>query len=348
MYVKVVALTLFILLNILPISSFAAQNSLLVMSTAIYDIIGNTDDSYLEKLCDEHNIKQGSTKRITQDKLKEILEQTTINHESSGGSAANTAAIFANLGGNVTFLGPVGDDKYGHKFAQSLKSHNTKIALPYSKSYNTGIVACLVNNEVDRTMFAYTGSDFNFNKVSIDKLKNYDMIFTDGYTLFNPCFTELLSNITEKLSSHKVALSLSSEQVVNQFKSYLLDKLLKITVIFANKNELMTLFDTTSTEDAIKKFQNLGNIGVFTLGKEGSVIVTKNKVIKIPVFPAKKIVDTTGAGDSYAAGFLYGYLNGFSLKKSGELGSKIAAQIVSFQGALPQHNLKKMIPSDKN
>ena len=188
-----------------------------------------------------------------------------------------------------------------------------------------------MNNEGDRTMFAYTGSDFNFNTVPIKKLKNYDMIFTDKYTLFNPGFPELLGNIIENPNFHQVSLSLSSEQVISQFREYLIDKLPKIKIIFANTNELMALFDTNSTEDAIKKFQNLGNIAIFTLGKEGSVIVSKNKVIKVPVFPAKKVVDTTGPGDSYAAGFLYGYLNGFSLRKSGELGSKIAAQIVSIK-----------------
>ena len=94
MNIRIFALLITLLLNLISISSFVAQNSLLIISTAMYDIIGKTDDSYKEKLCDEHNIKQGSTKRITHDKLKKILEQTTINHESSGGSTANTAAIF--------------------------------------------------------------------------------------------------------------------------------------------------------------------------------------------------------------------------------------------------------------
>ncbi len=302
---------------------------ILGIGNAIVDVICKVDDNYIL----QNNLTKGLMKLIfDESEFKKLLSNLTIEKTVSGGSVANSIVGLSQLGNNVGFVGKVADDDFGSKYEEGLKNENVNFC--YSKKKEilpTGTCLILVTPDSERTMCTFLGTAGKINEDDLDiKIINQsEIIFLEGYLWDEgdpkKAFDKAINN------SSKVAMSLSDQFCVDRHKPHFLNLVKnKLDIIFANEGEITSLIGAKNFNDVISFGKELKKHLIITRGNKGAVSINNNEVVEIGVKKDLKIVDLTGAGDLFAAGYLHGYINQFSqkecLKKGTELSSKIIQQ----------------------
>ena len=316
---------------------------LLGIGNAITDILVKVDYNFLEKM--ELNIgAMQLTDYETINKTINLFKDTKV---SAGGSVANTISMVANLGNRCAFIGRRKNDTQGKLFSESMSSSN--ILLPnseveFGKASSTCLVMITPNGE--RTMLTYLGASTNLTEDDVDLalIENSKIVYLEGYLFDLPEAKKLFFTLADKQEElgFEFALSLSDPFCVTRHKEdflKLLDK--KVKIVFSNQEEIETLFSCT-VEKALINSSDKILINISTLGEKGAMVYSNGNLIKKDSFSVE-VKDTTGAGDSFAAGFLHGYINNFPLDKCAEVGNFCASETVKVIGARPEVNVKEIL-----
>ena len=304
---------------------------ILGIGNAIVDVICKVEDSFLS----ENNLTKSTMKLVDEIEFKKLLSNLKIEETISGGSVANSIVGLSQLGNKVGFIGKVNEDELGDKYEEGLKKE--KVEYFYFKKkeeLSTGTCLILITPDSERTMCTFLGiaGKINENDVDINAVKNSEIIFLEGYLWDegNPkkAFDKAIQN------SNKVAMSLSDLFCVERHKPYFLDLVKnKLNITFANEQEILSLLDTKNFDEVVSFAKELGRLIVITRGEKGSIAINKDEVVKYEIQKNLKIVDLTGAGDLFAAGFLHGYVNNLSIKESLQKGTEMSARVIQKIGA---------------
>tara|TARA_B100001123_G_scaffold381417_1_gene451824 strand:- start:267 stop:1253 length:987 start_codon:yes stop_codon:yes gene_type:complete len=318
---------------------------LLGIGNAILDVLAYTEDSFLESW----EMRKGDMALIDEARAEAIYNELGQTKEVSGGSVANSVAGLAMLGGTAAFIGRVKDDQFGKLYQHDLRSVGVQYDMaPLKEGLPTGCSYILVTPDGERTMNTYLGAGSEIYPDDIDEalVAQSKVVFGEGYQWsgdHNIAAMEKAFALAKKHNT-KVAFSLSAvfcvELYREQFKA-LLDG--TIDILFANDAEIQALYPDMAWEDLVDHLQGKAEIIALTRGEHGSLIITKDARLPIAPQPVSKVTDATGAGDLYAAGFLYGYTRGLPLARCGELGSLCAAQIIQQLGARSLEPLDRLV-----
>jgi len=305
---------------------------ILGIGNAIVDVICKVDDNFIV----QNGLTKSTMKLIfDENEFKKLLTNLKIEKTVSGGSVANSIVGISQLGNKVGFIGKVSDDDLGSKYEEGLKKENVQYF--YSKKKEelpTGTCLILVTPDSERTMCTFLGTAGKINEsdVSSDAIKKSEIIFLEGYLWDEgepkKAFDKAIN------SANKVAMSLSDQFCVDRHKPHFLDLVKnKLDITFANEQEITSLIDAKSFEEVINFSKQLGKLIVLTRGKNGAIAIKGNDVVECGVQKNLKIVDLTGAGDLFAAGFLHGHVNNLSIKKSLEKGTEMSSKVIQQIGA---------------
>ena len=303
---------------------------ILGIGNAIVDVICKVSDNFIS----ENNLTKSTMKLyFDENEFKKLLTNLKIEKTVSGGSVANSIVGISQLGNKAGFIGKISDDIFGTKYEEGLREENVKYF--YSKKKEklpTGTCLILVTPDSERTMCTYLGTagKINENDINSDAIKNSEIILLEGYLWDEgepkKAFDKAINN------ANSVAMSLSDQFCVDRHKPHFLELVKnKLDITFANEQEIMSLIDAKSFDEVISFAKQLNKLIVVTRGEKGAVAVLGNEIYETGIKKNLKIVDLTGAGDLFAAGFLHGYMNKLtineSLKKGTEMSSKIIQQI---------------------
>ena len=305
---------------------------ILGIGNAIVDVICKVN----EKFISENNLTKGTMKLIfDENEFQSLLSSLQIEKTISGGSVANSIVGLSQLGNEVGFIGKISDDNLGNKYEEGLKKENVKYF--YSKKKEalpTGTCLILVTPDSERTMctFLGTASQINENDINLDALNKSELIFLEGYLWDegNPkkAFEKAISN------SKKVAMSLSDKFCVERHKSHFLYLVKnKLDITFANEEEIMSLINAKNFEEVINFAKEIKKHLIITRGERGAISIINNKVAEIGAKKNLKIVDLTGAGDLFAAGYLHSYIKNFPLEECLEKGTEMSTKVIQQIGA---------------
>ena len=302
------------------------------IGNAIVDVICKVEDDFITK----NNLTKSTMKLIFDDKeFKELLSNLKIEKTVSGGSVANSIVGLSQLGNEVGFIGKVNDDDLGSKYEDGLKQENVKYF--YSKKREelpTGTCLILVTPDSERTMCTFLGTagKINENDVSSDAIKQSETILLEGYLWDEGEPKKAFEKAIQ--SANKVAMSLSDQFCVDRHKPHFLELVKnKLDITFANEQEIISLIDAKSFDEVINFSKSLGKIIVLTRGEKGAVAINGDEVVECGIKQGLKIVDLTGAGDLFAAGFLHGHVNNMSLKESLDKGTEMSSKVIQQIGA---------------
>ncbi len=305
---------------------------ILGIGNAIVDVICKVEDDFIIK----NNLTKSTMKLIFNDKeFKELLSNLKIEKTVSGGSVANSIVGLSQLGNEVGFIGKVNDDDLGSKYEDGLKKENVRYF--YSKKKEelpTGTCLILVTPDSERTMCTFLGTagKVNENDVSSDAIKQCETILLEGYLWDEGEPKKAFEKAIQ--SANKVAMSLSDQFCVDRHKPHFLELVKnKLDITFANEQEIMSLIDAKSFDEVINFSKSLGKIIVLTRGEKGAVAISGTEVVECGIKQGLKIVDLTGAGDLFAAGFLHGHVNNMTLKESLDKGTEMSSKVIQQIGA---------------
>ena len=303
---------------------------ILGIGNAIVDVICKVDDNFIE----QNNLTKSTMKLFfDENEFKNLLVNLKIEKTVSGGSVANSIVGLSRLGDKVGFIGKVSDDNFGVKYEEGLKKENVEYS--YSKKKEdlpTGTCLILVTPDSERTMCTFLGTagKINDNDVSSDAVKQSEIIFLEGYLWdegeANKAFDKAIN------SANKVAMSLSDQFCVDRHKSPFLDLVKnKLDITFANEQEITSLIEAKNFKEVINFSKLLNKLVIITRGEKGAIAINGDEIAECDIQKNLKIIDLTGAGDLFAAGFLHGYINKLPtkecLKKGTEMSSKVIQQI---------------------
>ena len=304
---------------------------ILGIGNAIVDVICKVEDSFLSK----NNLTKSTMKLVNETELRNLLSNLKIEETISGGSVANSIVGLSQLGNKVGFIGKVNEDELGDKYEEGLKKE--KVEYFYSKKKEdlpTGSCLILITSDSERTMCTFLGiaGKINENDVDINAVKNSEITFLEGYLWDEgdpkKAFDKAIQN------SNKVAMSLSDLFCVERHKPHFLNLFKnKLNITFSNEQEILSLLDTKNFDEVVSFAKELGKLIVITRGEKGSIAINKNEVVECDVQKNLKIVDLTGAGDLFAAGFLHGHVNNLSIKESLQKGTGMSARVIQKIGA---------------
>ena len=304
---------------------------ILGIGNAIVDVICKVDDQYLIN----NQLTKSTMKLVDEIEFKKLLSTLEIEETVSGGSVANSIVGLSQLGNKVGFIGKINADELGQKYEDGLIKE--KVQYLYKKKIETsptGTCLVLITPDTERTMVVFLGVAGKINEKDIDEkaVKESEMIFLEGYLWDEG---EPKSAFDKAMSlSNKKAMSLSDQFCVERHKDNFLDLVKnKIDITFANEQEIKSLINTNNFDDVITFGKQLGKFLVITRGEKGSVAIKKNEVTECASKSNLKIIDLTGAGDLFAAGFLHGFINNFSIKDSLEKGTDMSSKIIQKIGA---------------
>ena len=305
---------------------------ILGIGNAIVDVICKVEDNFLA----ENKLTKSTMKLIFDEtEFKNLLSNLKIEKTVSGGSVANSIVGLSQLGNEVGFIGKVCDDELGSKYEDGLKQENVKYF--YSKKKEelpTGTCLILVTPDSERTMCTFLGTagKINENDVSSDAIKKSEIILLEGYLWDEGEPKKAFDKAIQ--SANKVAMSLSDQFCVDRHKPHFLELVKnKLDITFANEQEIMSLIDAKSFDEVINFSKSLGKIIVLTRGEKGAVAIKEDEVVECGIKEDLKIVDLTGAGDLFAAGFLHGHVNNMSLKESLDKGTEMSSKVIQQIGA---------------
>ena len=305
------------------------------IGNAIVDLIAEVDDIYLKK----NTITKGSMSLVDYDVVNRIGNEVNIIRTISGGSVANSIVSIAQQNLKTAFIGKVNQDELGEKFSQGLKKEKVEFKITKS-STNKYTARCiiLVSTDAERTMNTYLGISQELTEEDIDSsiIENSSILYLEGYLwdLDNAKKAIKKSILAAKNSETMVSLSISDAFCVDRFREEFIDLINNSAdLIFANESEIKSLYETSELDVAINKCQKTNKIFAVTLGDKGAKIIYKDVIVNIKAEKIDKLVDTTGAGDLFAAGFLAEYIKTQDLESSGKQGVKMASIIIQQFGA---------------
>ena len=305
---------------------------ILGIGNAIVDVICKVDENFI----DQNGLTKSTMKLIfDESEFKNLLNNLKIEKTVSGGSVANSIVGIAQLGNKVGFIGKVSDDDFGSKYEEGLKKENVEYF--YSKKKEelpTGTCLILVTPDSERTMCTFLGTagKINENDVNSDAIRKSEIIFLEGYLWDEgepkKAFDKAISN------ARKVAMSLSDQFCVDRHKPHFLELVKnKLDVTFANEQEISSLIEAKNFEEVVNFSKQLNKLIVITRGEKGAIAIKGENIIECGVNKNLKIVDLTGAGDLFAAGFLHGYVNNLSIEESLNKGTEMSSKVIQQIGA---------------
>ena len=303
---------------------------ILGIGNAIVDVICKVDDSFIS----QNNLIKGNMKLIfDENEFKKLLSNLKIEKTISGGSVANSIVGLSQLGNKVGFIGKVSDDKLGLEYEIGLKKENVEYIYNKKKEIlPTGTCLILITPDSERTMCTYLGTAGKIDEddINVNSLKKSEMIFLEGYLWDEGgpknAFDKAINN------ANKTAMSLSDKFCVDRHKTHFLELVEnKLDITFANEQEIISLIDANNFDEVISFGKKIKKLLIITRGEKGAISISGNEIIEVTANKDLDLVDLTGAGDLFAAGYLHGYLNNYSqkdcLKKGTEMSSKIIQQI---------------------
>lgn len=308
------------------------------LGSAIVDIIARCDDGFLET----QSLPKGHMRLIDADEADRLYGHMGPAVETSGGSAANTCAGLASLGGRVAFIGRIANDPFGRIFTHDIRSIGVAYENhPAANGAPTARCLILVTPDGERTMSTYLGAaaEFGVDELRLDLIASARVTYLEGYLFDPPAARAAFHEAAQAAAAagRKVALSLSDAFCVERhrsaFRSFIRGG---VDLVFCNEAEALSLYETESLDEACAALRAECQLAVITRGGKGSVIVSPGETIDVAIKPVERLVDTTGAGDLYAAGFLFGYATGQDLRACGRLASLAAAEVVSHIGPRPE------------
>ena len=301
------------------------------IGNAIVDVICKVEDSFLS----ENSLAKGTMKLVDEAEFKKLLSNLKIEETIAGGSVANSIVGLSQLGNQVSFIGKVNNDELGDKYEKSLTIEKVKYC--YKKKEElipTGTCLILITPDSERTMCTFLGIAGKVSDKDIDEnaVKNSELVFLEGY-LWDEGDPKSAFDKAMRLSN-KTAMSLSDQFCVDRHKKSFLDLVKnKLDIIFTNEQEVLSLIDTKNFNEVVSFGKKLGKVIVITRGEKGSIAIHNNEVVECNIKKGLKIVDLTGAGDLFAAGFLHGYVNNLSMKQSLEKGTDMSSKVIQIFGA---------------
>jgi sugar/nucleoside kinase (ribokinase family) len=317
------------------------------IGNAIVDIIGRCDDAFLTR----HGAPKGRMRLVEAETVKSLYSAMGPAIEISGGSAANTMVGLASFGGSAAFIGKVADDEFGRIFAHDIRASGVAFATaPAQGSAPTARSLILVTPDGERTMNTYLGvsPELDDGEVDEEQIRKSKIVYLEGYLFDRPAAKAAFRRAAAiaKSNGRQVALTLSDPFCVDRHRSEFLELIkTQVDILFANEAEITSLYRTSAFDEAARQAKAHTRLAVLTRSAKGSVIFSGDKAVTVAAELVQHVVDTTGAGDLYAAGFLYGYTQGRPLDACGRLGSIAAAEIISHIGARPETSLATLARS---
>ena len=305
---------------------------ILGIGNAIVDVICRVDDNFII----QNNLTKSTMKLFfDENEFKKLLTNLKVEKTVSGGSVANSIVGISQLGDKAGFIGKISDDEFGSKYEEGLKKENVEYF--YSKKKEalpTGTCLILVTPDSERTMCTFLGTagKINENDVNSDAIKKSEIIFLEGYLWDEgepkKAFDKAIN------SANKVAMSLSDQFCVDRHKPHFLELVKnKLDIIFANEQEITSLIEAKDFKEVINFSKQLNKLIIITRGEKGAVAIQSEEINECGILQNLKIIDLTGAGDLFAAGFLHGYVNKFSIKDSLEKGTEMSSKVIQQIGA---------------
>ena len=315
------------------------------LGNAIVDIIVNIEDEFLEI----NNLEKGSMNLINSDESQILLDNCKVIKQISGGSSANTVVCLAELGDYVQFIGRVKNDQFGNFFSSNLKKSKTIFnTQPTNEGASTAHSIILITPDAQRTMCTYLGASIEFEPKDIDfsVIEKSKYLYLEGYLWDSELAKNAFLKAAQiaKLSNTKIILSLSDSFCVDRHRESFLELIDNyIDIVFCNESEVLSLFKKAKLVDCQGELSSLCELVIVTLGSNGSLIINEDNIKVIKSIMKGKVIDTTGAGDIYAGGFIHGLINNYSLEKCGEIGSICAGQIITQLGSRSNIDLRDLI-----
>jgi len=318
---------------------------LIGLGNAIVDIIVNIEDEFLEM----NNLNKGSMNLINSDESQRLLKNCEVIKQISGGSSANTVVCLAELGNHVQFIGRVKNDQFGNFFSDDIKKSKTIFNTPPTiVGASTAHSIILVTPDAQRTMCTYLGASIEFQLKDIDfsVLKESKYLYLEGYLWDSELAKKAFLKAAQiaKQFNTKIILSLSDSFCVDRHRESFLELIDNyVDIVFCNESEVKSLFKKDKLANCQGDLSSLCELLVVTLGSNGSLIINKNAIEVVQSITQGKIIDSTGAGDIYAGGFIHGLIKNYSLKKCGEIASICAGQIITQLGSRSNKDFRELI-----
>jgi len=318
------------------------------IGNAVVDMLTHTDDAFLVK----NNLAKGAMTLVDADQAHKLYDEMGPAVEVSGGSASNTMAGFASLGGNGAFVGKVSNDQLGGIFSHDIQAAGVRYETPLATS-GAPTARCLifVTPDAQRTMQTYLGASVALGPDDINEelIASARVTYLEGYLWASDSGREAIIKAAKIATGagNKVSFTLSDAFLVDAFRedflSFICDH---VDILFANEVEITALVEAQDFDDSFQHTRRLCEIAALTRSEKGSVIAAGEEIHVIDAAPVEQVVDTTGAGDLYAAGFLYGYTRNRDLAACAHMGSLAAGEIISHFGARPETPLAGLLPPD--
>ncbi len=322
-----------------------AAFDVLGIGNAIVDVIARADDRFLSK----HDLTKGSMMLIDEARADALYAAMGSGVEVSGGSCGNTMAGIASFGGKGAYIGKVRNDQLGQVFGHDIKAIGVSFATPPATS-GPATARCLISVTPDaqRTMSTYLGACTGLGPADIDTalVASAQVTYVEGYLWDAPEAKKAVLKAFDAAhaAGRKVSITLSDSFCVGRYRAEFRDLIRnKVDILFGNESEITSLYEVNSFEEALEMARKEAKIAALTRSEQGSVVIKGSETHAAPAAPVAKVVDTTGAGDLYAAGFLFGFTHGKPLAECARLGGIAAAEIISHVGARPETPLKSLM-----
>jgi sugar/nucleoside kinase (ribokinase family) len=321
-----------------------AHFDVLGIGNALVDVIASVDDAFVEA----HDFPRGATTMVDLERAESVYTDLPPAQEISGGSCANTIAGLASFGATVAFIGRVRDDQLGKVYTHDLRSLGVHFDVaPATAGPATGRCLVMVTPDAHRTQCTYLGASTFIGPEDVEShvVAGSQVTYLEGYLWDQPSAKDAIRNAATAArgAGRLVAFTLSDPFCVDrhreEFRSLVADE---IDVLFGNEAEICSLYEVEDFDTALQHLRHHCRIGALTRSERGSVVIAGDEVHVIDADPVERLVDTTGAGDQYAAGFLYGLTHGYDLATSGHLGSLAAAEVIAHFGARPAVSLSQL------
>ena len=322
-----------------------ARYDVIGIGNAIVDVLAEADEGFLGK----HGLSKGVMTLIDAHRARLLYEAMRPGLEMSGGSAANTMAGIASLGGTGAYIGKVRNDQLGGVFSHDLRAAGIDYRTdPATAGAPTARCLIFVTPDAQRTMQTFLGVSVELGPEDIDEaaVGEAQVTYLEGYLFDPPRAKEAFVRAAEiaHAKNRKVSLTLSDPFCVDRHRAAF-QQLVEhhVDILFANEAELISLYQSKSFDDALAQVRGKCELAAVTRSEKGSVLATDGKMVEVKAEPVAKVVDTTGAGDLYAAGVLYGLTRGYELPVCGRIGSITAAEVISHYGARPETSLARLV-----
>ncbi|MGQ3296979.1 adenosine kinase [Reyranella sp.] len=323
----------------------SAPFDVLGIGNAIVDVISRSDDAFLGK----HGLVKGSMMLIDEERAEQLYAGMGPGVEVSGGSCGNTMAGIASFGGKGAYIGKVRNDQLGGVFGHDLKATGVSFETPpATDGPATARCLILVTPDAQRTMNTYLGACTGLGPADIDArlVASAQVTYVEGYLWDAPAAKQAVLKAFDaaRAAGRQVSITLSDSFCVHRYREEFRDLIRnKVDILFGNEAEIKALYEVETFEQALAEVRKEAKIAALTRSEKGSVVIKGDETYEVPAAPVAKVVDTTGAGDLYAAGFLFGFTHGKPLAECARLGGIAAAEVISHVGARPEQALKGLI-----